>query len=242
MTKFKQTFLEFYETVICYFFYIIKYLFLVPYILVVGSIRNIKDFVKYEFKDKVIDSYPNYGGFKSNVYWFKYVSRLALKSDNQEILNNIRQSYNYDYVEIIADVLFKMLKDFKETRYNDRVWFENTPDSDLCYHDKVLKRKNKVLNEIYEYITNGREKLKQELSDKTIYDILSSDLDSRLFISEKDKSDYLKQTNEFFKKLHHDYDTKYDSLYKEDYIESRLQIEDNKYLKKIIDIRDVLWS
>lgn len=224
----------------------IKWFIYMPIFLFIGIIRSIIEFFKFEFKkfydlDLGLDDIFPIKRFKHRT---NRIFKLALKSDNSEIISYFRNSYNFDYVETLKESMFEMIKQLapflKKNRYTDVQTYMNEQQHAPTKHDLRSINNMRELISVYDYIMHTRDELKETLSNNWEWVAKETvKLERDDFDNQEDLEKHIKNYIDFNKELMKQ--TKKELII-EDIVETYLDHKDQEMLIKILKQRHNLWD
>ena len=224
----------------------IKWVIYMPIFLFIGIIRSIIEFFKFEFK-KFYDLELGLDD-SSSIKRFKHrtnrIFKLAIKSDNSEIISYFRNSYSYDYVDTLKESMFEMIKQLvpflKKNRYTDVQTYMNEQQHAPTKHDLRSINNMKELISVYDYIMHTRDELKETLSNNWEWVAKETvKLERDDFDNQEDLEKHIKNYIDFNKELMKQ--TKKELII-EDIVETYLDHKDQEMLIKILKQRHNLWD
>lgn len=236
------------ESILYFISWFIKWFIYMPIFISIGSIRSVIEFFKFEFKkfydlELGLDDISPIKRFKHRT---KRIFKLAIKSDNSEVISYFRNGYNYDYVDTLKESMFEMIKQLvpylKKNRYIDVQTYMNEQQHAPTKHDLNSINNMKELISIYDYILHGRNELKETLSQNWEWvaaEVVKLGKLKDNFEDQKDLEEDIKSYIDFNKELMKQ--TKKEFII-EDVVEAYLDYKDQEMLIKIINQRHNLWD
>lgn len=225
------------ETLIQFCVTLFKYICLMPLFIIIGTIRSLYDFFKYDFNRFIyID------GRRIN-----RIIKMAFKPDNSNLIDIIKNGWEYDYIDTLKDLLFGMIKNIVPKLIKSRYTSIEEYKRELGKVPDVfdLKRINglKELIEVYDWVTITRNDLYNYYIHTDKWKEAAADT-IKAMPSPKDQinkqiDDYINFNEQLIKSAKNE---NIKLAFKEDIINDYLDIRDQQQLIKIVKNRELLWD
>lgn len=213
---------------------IIKWLFFLPIFLISEAIKYIRfelPYMLYYFYDR-----NHYGDIKDNVTSFYYMFKnLLFKDAYKNYKKAIFKYYPFEQDQIIKNVLFTAIVEFKENYAENRLWTVSLKES----------KAYATLNSCYTYIKHNRDKYLLYLKSLTYAELYKELMSHYNFLlnsgdivqAEIDNVQKFFETQILSNTSHSDH---IKQLFIDDFIDILIQYTDKECLKKIISIWEYL--